>query len=64
MLMVLLMPKYNYLLIIYEHLDCLDELQDSWESVLGIVEHFAQNQDIFTAVAGPGRWNDPDQVSL
>ncbi|XP_020621332.1 alpha-N-acetylgalactosaminidase-like [Orbicella faveolata] len=38
------------------------DLQDSWESVLGIVEHFAQNQDTFTAVAGPGQWNDPDQL--
>lgn len=38
------------------------DLQDSWESVLGIVEHFAQNQDTFIAVAGPGHWNDPDQL--
>lgn len=46
----------------YKLLDCL-ELQDSWASVLGIVEHFAEKQDTFTAVAGPGQWNDPDQVS-
>ena len=32
--------------------------------MLGIVEYFAQNQDTFTAVAGPGQWNDPDQVGL
>ena len=31
--------------------------------MLGILDHFAENQDIFTAAAGPGHWNDPDMVS-
>ena len=38
------------------------KLQDSWSSVLGIVDHFAANQDTFIAAAGPGHWNDPDMV--
>lgn len=38
------------------------QLQDSWASVLGILDVFAKNQDTFTAAAGPGHWNDPDMV--
>ena len=26
------------------------------------MDYFAENQDTFTAVAGPGQWNDPDMV--
>ncbi|XP_073244064.1 alpha-N-acetylgalactosaminidase-like isoform X2 [Porites lutea] len=36
------------------------DVQDQWSSVLSIVDHFAENQDTFTAAAGPGHWNDPD----
>ena len=38
-------------------------MQDSWDSVLHILDYFAANQDTFAAVAGPGAWNDPDQVN-
>ena len=30
--------------------------------MLGILDYFAENQDTFTAVAGPEQWNDPDMV--
>lgn len=38
------------------------DVQDSWKSVLRIVDHFAENQDTFIAAAGPGHWNDPDML--
>ncbi|KAF3840256.1 hypothetical protein F7725_018973 [Dissostichus mawsoni] len=36
------------------------DIQDSWDSVLSIVEWFSNNQDDLQPAAGPGRWNDPD----
>ncbi|XP_068693628.1 alpha-N-acetylgalactosaminidase-like isoform X1 [Montipora foliosa] len=38
------------------------DVQDSWSSVLNIVDHFAENQDTYIAAAGPGHWNDPDML--
>lgn len=40
------------------------DIQDSWDSVLDIIDWFFDNQDILGPAAGPGRWNDPDMVSL
>ncbi|RMX37256.1 hypothetical protein pdam_00011398 [Pocillopora damicornis] len=40
------------------------DVQDSWNSVLGILDHFAENQDTFVAAAGPGHWNDPDMLVI
>ncbi|KAJ7384568.1 hypothetical protein OS493_021199 [Desmophyllum pertusum] len=40
------------------------DVQDTWASVLEIVDHFADNQDTFTAAAGPGHWNDPDMLVI
>ena len=37
-------------------------LQDSWQSVLGIIRHYALIQDKIQPFAGPGHWNDPDMV--
>ncbi|XP_041831947.1 alpha-N-acetylgalactosaminidase [Melanotaenia boesemani] len=39
-----------------------DDIQDSWHSVLSIVDWFFENQDILGPAAGPGRWNDPDML--
>lgn len=41
-----------------------DDIQDSWDSVLTIVDWFFDNQDVLQPAAGPGRWNDPDMVSI
>ncbi|KAG9342760.1 hypothetical protein JZ751_015624 [Albula glossodonta] len=41
-----------------------DDIQDSWDSVLSIVDWFSDNQDVLQAAAGPGRWNDPDMMAL
>jgi hypothetical protein len=39
-----------------------DDIQDSWTSVLSILDWFVNHQDELQPVAGPGHWNDPDMV--
>lgn len=39
-----------------------DDIQDSWSSVLFVLDWFVDHQDILQPVAGPGHWNDPDMV--
>ncbi|XP_072275134.1 alpha-N-acetylgalactosaminidase [Pyxicephalus adspersus] len=57
-------PKVNYTLLgsICNMWRNYDDIQDSWDSVLSIMEWFAANQDILQSAAGPGRWNDPDML--
>lgn len=38
------------------------DIQDSWKSVMTILDWFVKHQDILQPVAGPGHWNDPDMV--
>uniref|UniRef100_A0A1A7XLL9 Alpha-galactosidase n=2 Tax=Iconisemion striatum TaxID=60296 RepID=A0A1A7XLL9_9TELE len=38
------------------------DIQDSWDSVLSIIDWVFENQDVLTPAAGPGRWNDPDML--
>ncbi|XP_037304604.2 alpha-N-acetylgalactosaminidase [Pungitius pungitius] len=40
------------------------DIQDSWDSVLNIVEWFSENQDVLAPAAGPGKWNDPDMLII
>lgn len=40
------------------------DIQDSWTSVLSIVDWFFNNQDVLISAAGPGRWNDPDMLII
>ncbi|XP_057678001.1 alpha-N-acetylgalactosaminidase [Corythoichthys intestinalis] len=40
------------------------DIQDSWTSVLNIVDWFFDNQEVLIAAAGPGRWNDPDMLII
>ncbi|KAJ8028021.1 Alpha-N-acetylgalactosaminidase [Holothuria leucospilota] len=40
------------------------DVQDSWDSVLVIIEFFAKNQILFKNVSGPGKYNDPDQLII
>lgn len=40
------------------------DIQDSWDSVLSIIDWVFDNQDVLIPASGPGRWNDPDMVSL
>uniref|UniRef100_W5N222 Alpha-galactosidase n=1 Tax=Lepisosteus oculatus TaxID=7918 RepID=W5N222_LEPOC len=59
-------PKVNYTLLgeICNLWRNYGDIQDSWASVLSIVDWFFNNQDVLQPAAGPGRWNDPDMVSL
>lgn len=36
--------------------------KDSWLSLVRIVEWYGDHQHEMIPVAGPGHWNDPDQV--
>ncbi|XP_078130759.1 alpha-N-acetylgalactosaminidase-like [Sander vitreus] len=38
------------------------DIQDSWDSVLNIIDWFFENQDVLIPAAGPGQWNDPDML--
>ncbi|XP_041814536.1 alpha-N-acetylgalactosaminidase-like [Chelmon rostratus] len=38
------------------------DIQDTWDSVLNIIDWFFENQDVLIPVAGPGMWNDPDML--
>lgn len=38
------------------------DIQDSWDSVLNIINWFFENQDVLAPAAGPGKWNDPDML--
>ncbi|EDO30461.1 predicted protein, partial [Nematostella vectensis] len=41
-----------------------DDIQDSWGSVLSIINYYGDSQDDLVPVAGPGHWNDPDQLII
>ena len=32
--------------------------------MLGIVDYYAENQETLIKAAGPGHWNDPDEVGV
>lgn len=38
------------------------DVNDSWGSVLSIVDYYAENQYDIVPVASPGHWNDPDMI--
>ncbi|KAI8033665.1 hypothetical protein M5D96_013577 [Drosophila gunungcola] len=40
------------------------DVEDSFTSVTNILSHYASKQDVLTAHAGPGRWNDLDMLVL
>lgn len=41
-----------------------DDIQDSFDSLAGITDYFAENQTRFQPHAGPGHWNDPDMLLI
>ncbi|KAH8874615.1 Alpha-N-acetylgalactosaminidase [Schistosoma japonicum] len=42
----------------------LGDIQDSWSSVVSIINAYKIRNDILPKVAGPGHWNDPDTLLL
>lgn len=59
-------PKVNYSLLadICNLWRNYDDIQDSWRSVLSILDWFVDYQDILQPAAGPGHWNDPDMLLI
>jgi hypothetical protein len=41
-----------------------DDITDSWDSVLSIIDFYGKDEDGFSAFAGPGKWNDPDMLII
>lgn len=41
-----------------------DDIQDSWESVLSIIDFYSKNQETFAKYHGPGSWFDPDMLII
>ena len=38
------------------------DIQDAWDSVADILKFYGDDTGNFSSVAGPGFWNDPDEV--
>ncbi|XP_069503893.1 alpha-N-acetylgalactosaminidase-like isoform X2 [Ambystoma mexicanum] len=57
-------PQVNYTLLgeICNTWRNYGDVQDSWDSVLSIIEWYGKNQDVLQPAAGPGHWNDPDML--
>ncbi|XP_046860620.1 alpha-N-acetylgalactosaminidase-like isoform X2 [Xenia sp. Carnegie-2017] len=41
-----------------------NDIQDSWDSVVDIIDYYAANQEELIKAAGPGHWNDPDELII
>ncbi|KAL7635615.1 UNVERIFIED_CONTAM: hypothetical protein RMT77_013432 [Armadillidium vulgare] len=41
-----------------------NDVQDSWNSVQGIINFYGRNRGDFASFAGPGGWNDPDMLVI
>ncbi|XP_077989203.1 alpha-N-acetylgalactosaminidase-like [Glandiceps talaboti] len=41
-----------------------DDVQDSWKSILSIIDFYGKEQDTLITAAGPGKWNDPDMLVI
>eukprot|EP00729_Bicosta_minor_P022855 gene22855-22877_t len=41
-----------------------NDIQDSWDSVTGIVDWVGDNQEDLIPAAGPGHFNDPDMLII
>ncbi|XP_050416808.2 alpha-galactosidase A [Patella vulgata] len=40
------------------------DIADDWSSVLDIITHYGKNEGDFASFAGPGGWNDPDELVI
>jgi len=38
------------------------DIQDTWDSVISIINYMSKNNKFLRAVVGPGGWNDPDML--
>ncbi|CAH8599295.1 unnamed protein product [Schistosoma guineensis] len=42
----------------------LGDVQDSWSSVISIINAYKLQNDVLPKLAGPGHWNDPDMLLM
>lgn len=42
----------------------LYDINDNWDSVMGIINIYKKQQSVLQPLAGPGHWNDPDMLIL
>ncbi|KAF6026996.1 NAGA [Bugula neritina] len=57
-------PPYD---VIAEHCNIwrnYGDIQDNWDSVSSIINHYGDNADKFAEVAAPGQFNDPDELII
>ena len=40
------------------------DMFDSWDSVMDVVNFYGKNEGHFAELAGPGYFNDPDEVGV
>ncbi|ESO85223.1 hypothetical protein LOTGIDRAFT_235899 [Lottia gigantea] len=38
------------------------DIEDSWDSVVGVIDFYAKDAQNFSSFSGPGGWADPDEV--
>lgn len=41
-----------------------DDIQDSWDSMYGIIDYYGLDKYNMSFYAGPGSWNDPDELII
>ncbi|EEB17658.1 alpha-N-acetylgalactosaminidase, putative [Pediculus humanus corporis] len=41
-----------------------DDIEDSWNSVVSIINYFGDRQELIGKYSGPGHWNDPDMLII
>ena len=64
MIFFLLQPDYELIADTCNVFRQLTDIYDSWGSVIGMIDYFGDDPGNFSRVAGPGAWNDPDQVGM
>ncbi|KAK2145973.1 hypothetical protein LSH36_643g01058 [Paralvinella palmiformis] len=57
-------PDYGHIAATCNVFRQLTDIYDSWSSVLGMIGYFGDDPGNFSLVAGPGSWNDPDQLVI
>ena len=58
----LLQPNYGELKRVSNLVRNFDDINDSWQSILSVINFYGDNDMHFAELAGPGYFNDPDEV--
>lgn len=40
------------------------DMNDDWDSIGKIIDYYGNDTEHFSKAAGPGHWNDPDEVTI